>query len=142
DGQVPDTTLDIDPVALRAPTAAVVDDVAFDGHIAVRGVARPGLAVHDPATADIHGLSIRIVHYVVTDDDIVAGRSVIGTPLVRAVRRGHQIDARTIGSRRGVLALAILHNPVVAANGDFLVPARGNHVQAMKGDVAMFGVRR
>src|SRR5439155_9547422 len=131
DDQVLDASLDIDPVALSAPAPAVIDGVALDGHIAVRRITGSGAVVHHAAPADVQRFAKRIVHHVIADDDVVAGGRIGRAALVRAVRGGHQQDARTVARAGGVFALAVLHDPVVAADGDLLAPARGGHVQTV-----------
>ena len=106
----------------------------------MRRITRSGAAVHHAAPADVQRFAKGIVHHVITDDDVVAGRRVGRTALVRAVRGGHQQDARPIARAGSVFALAVLHDPVVAADGNLLAPARGGHMQTVQGDVAVFAV--
>ena len=82
-----------------------------------------------------------ILDDVIPDNNIGAARRVSGTSLVRAVRGGNKVNARTITSGRSMLANAVLDNPVVTSNRNLLVRIRGGHVQAVQGDVAILDVR-
>src|SRR5206468_10464693 len=74
DGQVLNAPLHIDPVPLGAPTARIVNRVALDRHIAVRGITRGGRSIHHAPAPAIHRFTVAIV------DAFVAASTVVAQP--------------------------------------------------------------